>query len=144
MKKPRGRPFQPGHPGGPGRPKGRKNNTTLEVQQLLGENAKALTTKCIVLAMQGQPAALRLCMDRLIAPHRDAHVRFGGTQIKTAADVDRALERTWKLIARGEIAPAEGESLARILMVRKAMIETAEFDERLRRLEERVAHDGTR
>ena len=85
--------------------------------------------------MQGQPVALRLCMERLMAPRQDAHVRFQGTRIETAADVDRALAQVWKRIARGEITPAEGESLARILMSRTATIENTQFEEQLGRVE---------
>jgi hypothetical protein len=144
MKKPRGKPFQPGNPGGPGRGKGRKNSVTLETQQLLAEKAKALTTKCMLLAMQGHPVALRLCMERLMAPRRDTTVRVRATRIKTAADVDRALAQVWKRIAGGEITPAEGELLARVLMARTATIETTEFEPRLRRVEETLTtKEGT-
>ena len=139
MNKPRGRPFRPGNPGGPGRPKGRKNNVTLEVQRLLAEHAKPLLTKCIVKALQGDMTAMRLCIDRLMAPRRDSNLSFAFLRVRTAADVERAQEQLRKLIANGELTPAEGELVARILASRIQTIETVQHEERIRKLEERVA-----
>jgi len=141
MSKPRGRPFQPGNKFGRGRPKGRQNNATLEAQQLLADNAKALTTKCILQAMQGDKAAMRLCMERLVAPRREGSLSFPRMRIKTVADVDRALEQVLKLIAAGQITAVEGESLAQILEHRRVAIEAVEFEQRLRKLEENGANN---
>lgn len=144
MKKIRGRPFQPGNKLGQGRPKGSRNTATLEAQQLLAENAKAITTKCILLAMQGDKIALRLCMERIAAPRRDVNVRFPFTPVKTAADVHAAMERTLQLIATGRLTPAEGELLTRILESRRMAIETVQMEERIAKLEENAAQGVTR
>jgi hypothetical protein len=64
----RGKPFQAGNPG---RPKGSKNATTLLMESLLDGQAQALTQKAIELALTGDMAALRLCLERVLPPRKD-------------------------------------------------------------------------
>jgi hypothetical protein len=59
----RGRPFQKGNPG---RPRGSCNKATLAARQLLEGRAKAITKKCIELALQGDLIAIKLCLERLV------------------------------------------------------------------------------
>src|SRR5687768_16932362 len=73
--KQRGRPFQKGQSGNPdGRPKGSRNATTLAVESLLDGEAEALTRKAVELAIAGDIAALRLCLDRVLPPRKDRPV----------------------------------------------------------------------
>ena len=65
----RGRPGQSGNP--EGRPKGSRNVTTLALETLLDGQAAALTQKAIDLALSGDMAALRLCLDRILPPRKD-------------------------------------------------------------------------
>jgi hypothetical protein len=66
------RPFEKSRSGNPtGRPRGCRNRSTLAAQLLLQGEAEALTRKAVELALGGDPMALRLCIDRLIAPHRE-------------------------------------------------------------------------
>ncbi|WP_346658170.1 DUF5681 domain-containing protein [Bradyrhizobium sp. 138] len=65
--------FQPGQSGNPrGRPRGSRNRTTLAVEALLEGEAEALTRKAIELATGGDIQALRICLDRLCPPRREA------------------------------------------------------------------------
>ncbi|HYK79589.1 MAG TPA: DUF5681 domain-containing protein, partial [Micropepsaceae bacterium] len=60
--------FQPGQSGNPaGRPPGSRNQKTLEVEALLAERAEATAISILDRAERGDPAAMRLCMER-IAP----------------------------------------------------------------------------
>ena len=69
----RGRPFEKGTSGNPsGRPRGSRNATTLALEALLDGQANALTQKAIDLALAGDMAALRLCLDRILPPARIA------------------------------------------------------------------------
>jgi len=70
MPKPRGRPFKKGRPSpNPnGRPPGARNRTTLAAEALLDGEAEALTRKAIERALDGDPTALRICIDRIL-PH---------------------------------------------------------------------------
>lgn len=60
--------FQPGQSGNPkGKPKGTKHKATQAVSSLLEGETEALTRKAVELALEGDTAALKLCLDR-IAP----------------------------------------------------------------------------
>jgi len=72
-----GRKFQPGQSGNPnGRPKGSRNVATLALESLLDGEAEALTRKAVELALTGDIAALRLCLDRILPPRKDRSVSF--------------------------------------------------------------------
>src|SRR4051812_29118501 len=82
VEKQRGKPFRKGQSGNPnGRPKGARNATTLALETLLDGQATALTQKAIDLALTGDMAALRLCLDRII-PARKGSTR----NIRSATD----------------------------------------------------------
>ena len=73
----RGRPFERGKSGNPkGRPKGARNNATVLAEALLYGEVEAITRKVIDKALEGDMTALRLCLDRLLAPRRERPVAF--------------------------------------------------------------------
>ncbi len=73
----RGRPFAKGRSGNPGgRPRGSINRSTRAAQLLLDGEATALSRKAVELALAGDPTALRLCLDRTVAPRRDRSVEL--------------------------------------------------------------------
>src|SRR6266568_9655953 len=83
--KPRGRSFERGKSGNPtGRPKGARNKATRAVEELLDGEAEALTRKAIDKALEGDMAALRICLDRLLPPRRDRLVNFELPTIESA------------------------------------------------------------
>jgi len=62
--KQRGRPFPKGQSGNPtGRPAGTRNRTTVAAESLLEGEAEKLTRKAVALALKGNVACLRLCLD---------------------------------------------------------------------------------
>ena len=68
-KRVRGRRFAKGRSGNPGgRPRGSINRSTRAAQLLLDGEATALSRKAVELALAGDPTALRLCLDRTVAP----------------------------------------------------------------------------
>jgi hypothetical protein len=68
-KRSRGRPFAKGRSGNPaGRPRGSISRSTRAAQLLLDGEATALSRKAVELALAGDPTALRLCLDRTVAP----------------------------------------------------------------------------
>jgi hypothetical protein len=64
----RGRPFENGNPG---RPRGSRNKATVAAESLLEGEAERLTRKAVERALEGDVAALKLCMDRLLPPRRE-------------------------------------------------------------------------
>ena len=90
----------------------------------------------VELALGGDPAALRLCLDRLIAPHRERLVPLALPPMRKPADLADAMEAIAAAVARGLLAPAEAAELAKVVDTFANAIETRDFDSRLRALEE--------
>jgi Family of unknown function (DUF5681) len=135
-----GRPFEKGRSGNPsGRPRGCRNRSTLAAQLLLQGEAEALTRKAVELALSGDPTALRLCLDRLIAPHRERLVAFALPPMREPADLATAMEAITAAVARGVLAPAEAAELAKVVDTFANAIEVRDFDSRLRVLEDSAA-----
>src|SRR5436305_12292690 len=99
----RGRPFQPGNKCGRGRPRGSRNRRTVKWEEMLGEHGEALVKKCVVMALQGDRAALRLCMDRLVAPCKESPAQFRLPFISTAAELVQAQAAVLEAFSRGQL-----------------------------------------
>lgn len=136
--KKRGRPFTPGNTFGRGRPKGSRNKTKFPGQQLLDQYAEHLMGKCISMAMNGDPRALRICME-LAHARRAACIRISLPTIRSAADIDRAADKVTQAVRTGRISPHEGETMMRILESHARVIEKVEFERRLGILEQQSA-----
>ena len=128
----RGKPFQPGNPG---RPKGARHKTTLAIEALFEGEAEALTRKAIELAKEGDGPALRLCLDRLIPPRRDAPISIELPPVVCAADVVRASAAVLAAVAQGDISPDEAGRVMALLTAHKNIVETAELADRIAALE---------
>jgi len=140
-KQARGRPFEPGNKLGRGRPKGSRNKTNPG-QDLLDEYAPHLMRKCIAEAMQGNPSAMRLCIERISPARRGPAVTMALPAIKTAADVDKAGEKVTQAIRRGKITPTDGEIVMNILEGRLRVIEKVHLESRLEEMEARLTDAG--
>ena len=134
--KQRGKPFQKGRSGNPeGRPRGSRNATTLALETLLDGQATALTQKAIDLALTGDMAALRLCLDRILPPRKDRPVSFALPPIKSAQDAAAVVSAVLAAVAAGEITPSDAAEIGKLIDSYVKAFETAELAERLERLE---------
>jgi hypothetical protein len=122
----RGRPFEKGRSGNPaGRQSGSRNKATLAAAALLAGEAEALTRKAVDMALDGDPIAMRLCMERVLPPCRERTVEFSLPPIEaarteetcgpSARDVSRAMDAVTSALARGEITPGEAEKIAGVV-----------------------------
>ncbi|EAQ36930.1 hypothetical protein NB311A_07268 [Nitrobacter sp. Nb-311A] len=138
--KQRGRPFEKGQSGNPaGRPKGSRNATTVALESLLDGQAEALTNKAVELALGGDIAALRLCMDRILPPRKDRPVTFDLPDIRSASDAAAVTSAILAAVANGEITPADAGEIGKLVEAYVKAFETAELAERLERLERMTA-----
>ena len=139
----RGRPFPPGTSGNAaGRPTGARNRATLAAEALLEGQAEALTQRAIEVALEGDPRALKLCLERLAPVWRGRPVHFTLQPIKDAADVVATVGDVLAAVAAGELTPDEASTVASVLEVKRCSIEVVELEARLAALEQAAAERG--
>jgi hypothetical protein len=128
--------FVKGRSGNPdGRPPGLRNKATLAAELMLDGEAEALTRKALDLALDGDPTALRLCLDRVIAPRRERAVLFTMPPIAGPADLANAMAALTGAAAQGAITPGEAAQLAQVVETYIRAIEATDFERRLRVVE---------
>jgi hypothetical protein len=131
----RGRPFEVGNKMGRGRRPGSRNKRTLFAEMMEG-HGEAIIKQCQILAMKGDPTALKLCIERLVPPCKSAGSRFRLPPLLTLSDLVKALPRILQEVARGRLSAQEGEAIASMLDSHRRAIETEEFDARLKAVEQ--------
>jgi len=109
----------------------------LAAEALLDGEAEALTRRGIEMALAGDGAALRLCLDRIVPPRRDRPVSFPIPPIKSAADAAAAMASVIEAVALGEITPGEASEVTKILEAFTRSLELCEFERRLLELEKK-------
>lgn len=134
--KQRGKPFEKGRSGNPdGRPKGSRNATTIALETLLDGQAEALTQKAIDLALTGDMAALRICLDRILPPRKDRPVTFQFPAVTSSAEAAKTISAVLAAVASGEITPAEASEVGKLVDTYVRAVEATELSDRLDRLE---------
>ena len=93
--------------GNSGRPRGSRNKATLAIESLLQGQAEALTQTAIKKALEGDSVALRLCMDRIAPPPKDAVVTFSMPTMRNALDAAEAARSVLRAVSEGELTPIE-------------------------------------
>jgi len=126
--------FAPGNTYG-GRKPGSRNKTTMAVEALLFGQHEALTQAAISKALEGDTAALRLCLDRIAPARKDAPVSFMLPPIKTAGDTVAASSSLFEAVAAGEVTPDEAGRVMALLTAHKAIVEAGDLERRIEALE---------
>ena len=124
---------QSGNPAG--RRIGCRNKTTIAAAALLAGEAEALTRKAVELALVGDPAAMRLCVERILPPCRERTVKFVLPPIESAADIAPAMKAVTSALAGGVITPGEAATIAAVVDTFVRAIETSDFERRLQQVE---------
>jgi hypothetical protein len=126
-------------PGNPGRPPGARHRATLAALALLDGEAERLSRKAVEMALEGDVTALRLCLERIAPPRKDAPIRLPDLPpIETMADALAALDAVIAGMARGDVTPAEAAAAAGLLETRRRMVETSEIEQRIAALERKA------
>jgi hypothetical protein len=140
QQKQRGRPFEKGRSGNPaGRPRGSRNRSALAMQHALDGEAQALTRKAVELALEGNTTALKLCLDRLLAPHRDRTVPVKLPPVEGAGGLAGTMAAIVAATGDGEISSTEAARWARLVDVFIKALETHDFEQRLEALEKHLS-----
>src|ERR1700745_2080091 len=96
--------FQPGQSGNPGgRPAGSRNKKTIAAQAVMEERAEEMATNLLDRAKNGEPAAMRLCMEQLVPTGRNRRVAIELPVVKTPEDAELALTVVTDELAAGNL-----------------------------------------
>jgi hypothetical protein len=135
--------FPKGRSGNPaGRPKGARHKATLAAEMLLDGEAEALTRKAIDQALAGDSTALRLCLERVLAPRRERPIRLALPPLKQAEDAVAAMAAITEAIAQGELTPGEAANLTTWVTGFAKAVEASHLEARIAALEERMIQRG--
>jgi Family of unknown function (DUF5681) len=122
--------------GNPGKPKGARHRATQAVAALLDGEAEALSRKAVDMALDGDGAALRLCLERIAPSRKDAPVSFALSPMTCAEDAARAAGAVLDAVATGDLTPTEGAAIMGLVEAYRRTLETTELEDRLAALEE--------
>ena len=123
-------------PGNPGKPKGARHRATQAALALLDGEAEALTRQAVTMALCGDTTALRLCLERIAPPRRDAPVTFDLPRMKTARDAATAAGAVLEAVALGDLTPTEGAHIMGLVETYRRTLETTEIEARMTELEQ--------
>jgi hypothetical protein len=131
--------FEKGQSGNPaGRPRGIRNKQTIAAEKLFAEDAEALARVAIDLAKAGDISALRLCLDRICAPHRHRPLAFDMPPLGVAKDAVGAMGTLMEGIADGDLSAPEAAGLAKVIQGFTHALTTFDLDKRTLDLERRM------
>lgn len=122
-----------------GKPKGARHRTTRAIETLLEGEHDKLTRKAIDMALAGDTTAMRLCLDRIAPPRKDAPISFDLPPIKTAADTVSASCALLQAVSEGEVTPDEAGRVMALLTAHKSLVEAGDLEARIAALEEKQA-----
>ena len=122
-------------PGNPGKPQGTRHKATMAALALLDGEAEALTRQAVTMALPGDTTALRLCLERIAPPRRDAPVTFDLPPMETARDAASAAGAVLAAVAIGDLTPTEGAHVMGLIETYRRTLETTELEARLAALE---------
>lgn len=121
--------------GNAGRPAGARNRTTTAVLELLEGQAEALTQRAVEMALAGDTVALRLCMDRIAPPKKDAPVSFAIPAMTSAKDAAEAAGAVLQAVSTGDLTPTEAAQVMGLVDSYRRTLEVTELEARVEALE---------
>lgn len=129
--------FKPGQSGNPkGRPKGARHRSTMAALALLEGESEALTRKAVEMALNGDMAAIRLCLERLVPARKEMPVMVNLPKLEKAEDIITFTARLIALVGSGDLCPGEAAALSGLADRFAKALELTDLEARLRKLEE--------
>jgi hypothetical protein len=128
--------FQKGQSGNPaGRPRGSRNKASICMQELLEQKAEQLVGKVVAMAIAGNIAALRLCLDRLVPARKYQPLLCEMPPLANAADAVAAIAGIASAAVAGDVTADGAAKLAKVISLYVNTLEAREFEDRLALLE---------
>jgi hypothetical protein len=128
--------FVRGQSGNPaGRPRGSRNKDTVFVEQMFERFGGALANKAVNMALDGNMAAMRLCVSRIVAPRRQRASEFALPPLRTAADLAPAMAAIADGVCDGALSASEACELSQVVDAFGRALAAGDVEARLQRLE---------
>jgi hypothetical protein len=108
--------YQPGQSGNPaGRAAGSRNRKTIAMEEAFFAQADALVQNVVKRAMAGEPAAMRLCMERVLPVGRGRPLPIDLPTVRSADDAQAAAAVITGALKQGAISAREAVDLLRVV-----------------------------
>ena len=121
-------------PGNPVNPKGARHRATKATLALLAGQAESLTRRAVELALEGDTTALRLCLEPIAPPRKDAPIKFDFPRMDSTVDAAKAAAVV-ESVAAGELTPGEGAHVMGLVETYRRTLEMTELEARVAALE---------
>lgn len=132
--------FKKGTSGNPtGRPPGSRNKATRAMEELLEGESLQILRKIIEKAKKGDAYAGRLCLERIYPARKERSITLALQPVGSPKDLPKQYQGIISAVGDGSITPGEGEAMSNILTNLARSFETVETDQRIAKLEDRVA-----
>jgi len=117
---------------------GSRHRVTRAIEALLEGQHEALTVKAVEMALAGDTVALRLCLDRLAPPRKDAPISVELPAVRTAGEAVEASAVLLQAVSAGDVTPDEAGRVMALLTAHKTLIENCDLEIRLSDLEAKM------
>jgi hypothetical protein len=104
-----------------------RHRRTLIAQALLDGEAETITRKCIDLALEGDPTALKLCVERLVPPRKEWPVEFTMPQLGSVSDVAAVMTALMQAVSEGRVLLSQAVEFGKLLEMYARMATTADM-----------------
>jgi hypothetical protein len=75
--------------------------------------ANALVSKAVDMALRGDAAALRLCIERILPARKESPLFFNLAAVRSAAGAESLMAAVIEAMARGDLTPSQAAQMAR-------------------------------
>jgi len=128
--------FQPGQSGNPaGRAVGSRNKKTLAAEAQLFDHAKELVDELVERARRGEPAAMRLVMERILPTGRGRPLPIELPPVRSATDAQAAADVIMGALKEGALAAREAVDLINVVAALTRLTGALEFIKKVARME---------
>ena len=91
------------------------------------------------MALDGDATALRLCLERIVPPRKDAPVTFALPSMQPARDAAQAAAAVLAAVAEGALTPTQGAHVMGLVETYRSTFETTELEARVAAVERNQA-----
>jgi hypothetical protein len=126
--------------GNHGRIPGVRNKATKFAELLFDGSAEKVCQAVIETAEGGDMVAAKIVVERILPPRKDRPISFEMPKIESVKESSEMTASLLTAVARGEVTPEEGMTVARLIETHSRIREGSDFEARLKALEERIGH----